>query len=269
MDDLRYAVRGAFRAPIVALVIISSLALGIGANTAVFSFVDAVQFKALPFEDEDTLVDVHEWSATELCAGCGVGTSYPSFKEWQAAATSFSALEAYVEYRVVVSGGARADAAERGPGEPERLGAARVSAGLFPMLGIHPVLGRQFTTADDRVGAAPVALISDVVWRRRFDSAPGVLDRIIRLDGIDHSIVGVMPAGFRFPEFAHVWTPVGAAAADWKRTDRSLGVIGRLRTATTAEQARAEMKTLAASMELAHPERTRGGPRMSPRCART
>ena len=243
MDDVRYAFRAALRSPLMSLVIIGSLALGIGANTAVFSFVDAVQFKALPFEDERTLVDVHEWSATDLCAGCGVGTSYPAFRDWQASATSFAGLEAYVEMRVVVSGG----------DDPERLGAARVSAGLFPLLGIQPSRGRPFTGDDDRVGAPPVALISDVVWMRRFGRAEDVLGRAIRIDGVDHTIVGVMPVGFRFPEFAHAWIPVGPASADWKRSDRSLGVIGRLRPGTTTEQARAEMGTIAAALEQEHP----------------
>ena len=254
MDDLRYAIRAAFRTPLATLVIVGSLALGIGANTAVFSFVDAVQFKPLPFHDEDTLVDVHEWSATELCAGCGVGTSYPAFTDWQAAATSFSALEAYVELRAVVSVGARPERAQRVEGDPERLGAARVSAGLFPLLGIQPVRGRPLTADDDRPGAAPVALISDALWTRRFARAPDVLERTIRLDGVDYAIVGVMPEGFRFPEFADVWTPVGAASAKWARADRSLGVIGRLRDGTSIEQARAEMKTLAGALEQAHPE---------------
>ena len=243
MDDVRYAVRAAFRSPLAALVIIGSLALGIGANTTVFSFVDAVQFKPLPFEDEAKLVDVHEWSATELCAGCGVGTSYPGFREWQSIATSFVALEAYVEGRAVVSGGV----------DPERLGTARVSAGLFRMLGHDPTLGRPITPDDDRGGAAPVALISDSVWTRRFARASDVVGHTLRLDGIDHTIVGVMPPGFRFPEFAHVWIPVGQGAAGWARDDRSLGVIGRLRPGTTMAQARAEMRTLAAAQAQAHP----------------
>ena len=243
MDDLRYAFRAAFRSPLAALVIIASLALGIGVNTAVFSFVDAVQFKALPFEDEDSLVDVHEWSATELCAGCGVGTSYPGFRDWQSMAQSFSALEAYVELRIAVSGGA----------DPERLGAARVSAGLFRLLGVSPALGRPFDAHDDRVDAPPVALVSDVVWTRRFGARADALGETIRIDGIDHTIVGVMPRGFRFPEFAHVWVPLAPASRAWTRTDRSLGVIGRLREGTAIEQARAEMRTIGAALEQAHP----------------
>lgn len=105
MSDLRYAIRIFFRSPVATAVVVASLALGIGANTAVFSFVNAIQFRPLPFQDEASLVEVHEWSATELCAGCSVGTSYPVFHELQERATSFTSLAAYVEGRYAVSGG--------------------------------------------------------------------------------------------------------------------------------------------------------------------
>ena len=242
MDDLRYAFRSAFRTPVAALVIIASLALGIGANTAVFSFVDAVQFKPLPFHDERTLVDVHEWSATELCSGCAVGTSYPGFLDWQSRATSFSRLGAYLENRVVVSGG-----------DPERVGSALVSAQLFPMLGVYPALGRPFTPTDDVKGAAPVALISDALWKRRFGGDEGILSRTVRVNGVDRTIVGVMPPGFRYPEFAHVWLPLAPAAGEWKRNDRSLGVVGRLRNGVSLDQARAEVRAIAAALEQSYP----------------
>jgi putative ABC transport system permease protein len=114
--DLRQAARLCRRAPVMALVIVGSLTLGIGANTAVFSFVNAIQFRPLPVADEDTLVDVSEWSATELCAGCGVGTSYPAYLDWRDRARSFSAMGAYKEESFVVYGG----------GEPERHGGAVV-----------------------------------------------------------------------------------------------------------------------------------------------
>ena len=133
-------------------------------------------------------MDVHEWSATELCAGCAVGTSYPGFLDWQQRTTSFSHLGAYVESRVVVSSG-----------DPERVGSAQVSAGLFPMLGVQPALGRQFTAGDDTPGAEPVALISDALWKRRFGADADVLGRTIRINAIDRAIVGVMPRGFPLP----------------------------------------------------------------------
>src|SRR6185436_5878048 len=163
--DLRQAIRHCRRAPVMAAVIVGSLTLGIGANTAVFSFVNAIQFRPLPVADERTLVDVSEWSATELCAGCGVGTSYPGFLEWRERSRSFSAIGAYKEAAYAISGA----------GEPARTGGALVSAGLFPMLGVHPVSGRGIGPDDERPAAAPVVLISDLLWRSRFGSRSDVL----------------------------------------------------------------------------------------------
>src|SRR6185436_9844876 len=150
--DLRQAIRHCRRAPVMAAVIVGSLTLGIGANTAVFSFVNAIQFRPLPVADENTLVDVSEWNATELCAGCGVGSSYPGFLEWRERAKSFSAMGAYREASFTISGG----------GEPQRVGGTQVSAELFPMLGVHPVVGRLFAREDETPTAPPAALISEL-----------------------------------------------------------------------------------------------------------
>ena len=241
--DLRQALRLCRRAPVMAAVIVGSLTLGIGANTAVFSFVNAIQFRPLPVADENTLVDVSEWSATELCAGCGVGTSYPGFLEWRERAQSFSAMGAYREASFAVSGG----------GEPERAGGALVSAELFPMLGAHPVIGRLFAHEDETATAPPVALISDVLWRNRFGSRGDVIGETLKIDGRAHTIVGVMPAGFRWPEFAQLWLPLGATAANWPRTDRSLTVVARLAAGTDLQRAGVEMRTLAAAQAAANP----------------
>ena len=138
--DSKYAWRLARRTPLTVAVIVGSLALGIAANTAVFSFVNAIQFKALPVADEATLVDVSEWSATELCAGCGVGTSYPGFLEWQARAQSFSSMGAYKEVAFTVSG----------DGEPARVGGCLVSSELFPMIG-RPAIPRAVDRAGGRI----------------------------------------------------------------------------------------------------------------------
>ena len=241
--DLRQALRLCRRAPVMAAVIIGSLTLGIGANTAVFSFVNAIQFRPLPVADEDTLVDVSEWSATELCAGCGVGTSSPGFLEWRERAQSFSAMGAYREESFAISGG----------GEPERAGGALVSAALFPMLGVHPVAGRLFAREDEMPTAPPVALISELLWRNRFGSRGDVIGETLKIDGRAHTIVGVMPAGFRWPEFAQLWLPLGASAANWPRTDRSLTVVARLAAGTDIERASVEMRTLAAAQAAANP----------------
>jgi predicted permease len=248
LSHLRQAFRLFYRTPVAVAVIVGSLALAIGANTAVFSFVNAIQFKALPVADEATLVDVSEWSATELCAGCGVGTSYPGYLEWRASSSSFSAIEAYREQSFVLSG----------PSEPERTGGAIVSPGLFSMIGVQPVLGRLLSADDDRVGAVPVVLLSDLMWRRMFAGSPDVLGRTLKVNGVMHTVVGVMPPGFRFPEFAQLWLPLQPAAGAWKRTDRSLTVVARLKRGVDLDMARVEMRTLAASQALTHPESNKG-----------
>jgi hypothetical protein len=215
-----------------------SLGLGIGATTAVFSFVNAVQLAPLPVQDEARLVDVSETSATELCAGCSVGTSYPAFLDWQSRAASFQSIEAYRESRFVISGG----------GGPERVTGAIVSAGLFGVLGAEPLIGRVFGPDDDRRGAPPVVVLSDTLWRRRFAGDEGILGKVARVDGVDRTIIGVMRPRFAFPEYAQLWLPLTPAADGWVRSDRSLGVVARLRLGVTVGEARAEMQTVGGSL---------------------
>ena len=218
LQDLRVTLRLMKRTPAMAAVAIGSLTLGIGANTVVFSFVNAIQFKPLPLLDEATLVDVSEWSATELCAGCGVGASLPSLLEWRERARSFSALGGYKEESFVVSGGV----------EAARAGGALVSSNLFEIIGAQPVRGRGLRNEDGEPDAPPVVLLSDSVWRQRFGSREDLVGSTVKIDGVARTIVGIMPPGFRFPEFAQLWIPLQLETARWPRQDRSLGVIGRL-----------------------------------------
>ena len=153
MQDFRSALRLFVRAPLAAAVVVVSLGLGIGANTAVFSSVDAIQFKALPFVDEGRLVNVHEWSATELCAGCGVGSFGIRHSASCSPSPSRLTLAAYVEGRYAVSGGEG----------PERVGGAAVTADLFSTLGVQPSVGRGFTGEDERDNATPTVVIGDLL----------------------------------------------------------------------------------------------------------
>jgi predicted permease len=242
-DDLHYALRSLRRSPALVATVVLSLALGIGANTAVFSFVNAVQFKGLPFEDEATLVDIEETSATELCGGCAVGTSYATLLDWQARATTLQSLGAFQETRMVISGSR----------EPERVPAAYVTASLFPMLGIRPVLGRQLTADDERDAAPAALLLSDGLWRRRFNANALVLGTAVKVNGVPHTIVGVMPAGVRFPEFAQFWVPLSAELRAAARNERSLSVIGRLRPGVDVRAADAQMKTIAEGVAALYP----------------
>jgi putative ABC transport system permease protein len=241
--DFRYALRTLRRAPILTVTAVLSLGLGIGANTAVFSFVNAIQFRALPFSDPSSLVDIEETSVTELCAGCGVGTSYATFLDWRARASSFQSMGAYAEGRFVLSGAAG----------PERTGGAQVTGGLFGMLGIDPVLGREITPEDERGASTPAVVLGDRLWRERFGGDPNVLGTTVKIDGVVHTIIGVMPPGFAFPEYAQFWVPISREVRDAPRSERGLGVIGRLRAGASLAQAAAEMRTIGDAMAAGHP----------------
>jgi hypothetical protein len=249
VGDIRHALRSAFRTPVSSAIVVGSLTIGIAANTTVFSFVNAIRFKPLPVQDEATLVDLSETSATELCAGCAVGTSYPGFLDWKSRLRSLAAVGAYREQSLAVSGGITA---------PERTTGALVSARLFAMLGTAPALGREFGGEDDREGAPPVVIIGDRVWERRFGRAPGALGKTLKVNGVAHEVVGVMPARFGFPEFAEIWIPLAPNATGWTRDDRSLGVIGRMAPGAAISSVRSELRVIAASLARVYPETNAG-----------
>ncbi len=245
--DIRFAARSLAKSKLFTVVALASLAIGIGANTAVFSLVKGFAFPRLPYAEPDRLVDVHEWSATQLCAGCGVGTSYPGFVDWRQSARSFSGMAAYLERPFAVSG------AEG----PDRVGGAIASAELSSVLGVPPSLGRWIRPEEDRVGGTPVVVLSDALWQRRFAGDRRVIGETVRINGVAHTVVGVMPAGFKYPEFAELWVPLAPNATDSRRNQRDYGVIARLRPGVTAAQADAEMRRIARSIEDRYPETQR------------
>ena len=242
--ELVLAARSLSRAKGLVAVAIVSLALGIGVNGAIFTYVNAIEFRPLPFRQPSELVDVSEASPAELCAGCAVGTSWPTLSLWRARARSFIALEAYRESSYTLAG----------DGEPERTGGAQVTAGLFPLLGVEPALGRGFAATEDRPGGDAVVLLSHGLWTRRFGADTAAVGRTLRVNGIPHTIIGVMGEGVRFPEFAALWVPLIPQVATMAPDDRSLAVVGRLREGTTAEAAGAEMTGIAGSLALERPE---------------
>jgi predicted permease len=245
INDVRHAIRSLAKARLFTAVAVASLALGIGANVATFSIVNALAFKPLPYTEPDRLVDVSEWSATQLCADCGVGTSLDGFLDWKTRARSFSAMGVYLERSFNVSGTETA----------ERIGGAVISAETFPLLGVVPALGRGFTADDDRAGAAPVALISDGLWNRRYGGDRRIVGQTIRINGTATTVVGVMPPKFGFPEFAQLWVPaLQSAPVQRSRAERDYGVVARLAPGVSIAQAGAEMKSVAAAIEREHPE---------------
>jgi putative ABC transport system permease protein len=250
-QDLRYGWRGLLRNPGFAAVAILTLALGIGANTAIFSVVHAVLLRPLPYRNPSRLVYISEFWPHETPVRT---VPNPDFANCSEHGQLFDGLAAY-------GGGAEVNLT--GMGEPERLSGARVTADFFTLLGVEPFLGRSFLREEDRPGGRKAVLLSYELWQRRFGSNSKVIGSTIQLDGDLYTIVGVTPAGFRFPDDdfrAQVFLPMLVArVVDWKSRDpnqfRLLRALARLRPGVTPEQARAELTALVrAEAELEPPQ---------------
>jgi putative ABC transport system permease protein len=233
-QDVRLAGRLLRKSPGFTAAALVTLALGIGATTAIFSVVDGVLLRPLPYPESERLVRVGERFRNSYET-----INYPNFRDWQAQQTVFQGLAVW----------RRASANLTGGGEPLRLPVVQVSGGLFPLLGLHPQLGRTITAADDAPGAPAVAVLAHGLWQRRFGSDPAALGRSITLDGRPHAIVGVMPADFPFP--GELWQAVGPVAAGWTNRGERQGLrgIARLRPGVGLVEARAAMDTIAARLE--------------------
>jgi len=240
-QDLRYAFRLLTKSPAFTLIAILTLALGIGANTAIFSVVNGVLLRPLPFRDPARLVLIAEKSSFPV-----ISTSYENYLDWRDQSHSFESMEATRGAATTLTGA----------GEPLRLNARMATAGLFPMLGIKPVLGRTFLSEEDRAGGTPVALLSYGLWQLHFGAAPDILGKVINLDAQPFTVVGVLPAGFQILQPADVFLPF----MPWAKTlpdDRNWhpGIIplARLKPGVTKEQARTEMLGITKRLEQQYP----------------
>ena len=184
LQDIRYGIRMVAKSPGFAAIAILTLALGIGANTALFSVVNGVLAQSAPYQQPDRLVAIYaktkEFSQSSI--------SYPNFLDWVRSQRSFSSMAAFREDNFNLTG----------MGEPERVPAEMVSANFFSVLGVNPVAGRLFRAEEDQVGAQPVALISGGFWKRKFGASPDVLGKTLTLNGVGYTVVGVIPADFRY-----------------------------------------------------------------------
>ena len=244
LQDARYALRMLAKNPAFTSIAIIALALGIGANSAIFSVVNAVLLRPLPFKHPEQLVMV--W---ENAAHLGFPRDTPSpanFLDWQKQATSFTGIAAMFERSFNLTG----------VGEPERLEGRRVSANLFELLGISARLGRTFVPEDDKPGTR-VVLISHPLWQRRFGSDPGVIGRALTLNGESCTVIGVMPPLVQLPgdnRKDQLWVPIAFPTEEAaQRGNHFLEVIARLKSGVTLKQAQAEMDTIAGRLEQQYP----------------
>ena len=200
-QDLQFAIRLLVKDKWFTLVAAVALALGIGVNATVFTFVNAVLIRGLPFDDPDRIMAL---SSRDPVRDRDMGVSYLDFKDWRAATQTFTALAAYTGSTMNVSDEGRA---------PERFSGAFVSANAFRLIGAAPILGRDFLPEDDRPGAAAVVLLGNGVWKNRYGSDPAVIGRTIRVNDMPSVVIGVMPEGFKFPQNADLWQPLVDRAA--------------------------------------------------------
>jgi putative ABC transport system permease protein len=260
--DLRYGLRLMARRPGFALVAVTTLALAIGANTAIFSLVDRVLLRAVPFPSPDRLAVVWETNP-ELPVPVMV-VSPPTLADWMTRNRSFSDIGAF-RWRNVTLGGT----------DPERVVGASVNASLLRALGVQPGLGRLFRDEEDRANAAAVVLLSDGLWRRRFNADPSILGRTIVADGVPHEVVGVMPPGYLAPppvafrgrppsDRAELWVPLAIDLAGGQRGAHYLTVIGRLKPGVSVDAADADMARVAREIGVEHPDYRQWSTRVVP-----
>jgi predicted permease len=247
LQDIRYGIRMLAKNPGFTVVAVLTLALGIGANTALFSVVNAVLLKALPFHQPDRLVALYQNKVQFQRASI----SYPNFLDWQRQNRTFDSMAAFRPDDFNLTGA----------GEAEHIRGEMISADFFSTLGLQPVIGRWFTSQEDQLGGAPVAVISAGLWARKFTARPDIVGRSVELNGTDYTIVGVVPARFHlqmqnFPLDIGVYIPIG----QWNDVtfhDRSSGLgtkaIGRLKPGVTLEQAYADMDSVATQLAEAYP----------------
>ena len=243
-QDLRVAVRLLDKDKWFTAVAVIALALGIGVNATVFTFVNAVLIRGLPFNDPDRILVV----GTRDARGRDRGASYQDFVDWRAATRTFSGLAAYSGQTMNISDEGRA---------PERFQGPYISANAFTLIGQQPLLGRGFLPEDDRPGASAVVILGNGVWKNRYGSDPSVLGRNIKVNEIPATVIGVMPEGFKFPTGADLWMPLVQMPqlTEQKRDARNnLDVFGRLAAGVTMAQAQAEMNTIAGKLAHDYPD---------------
>ena len=242
--DVRYALRSLRRAPVFAATAIATLAIGVGANTAIFSIVHAVILRPLPYDPHDRLVRV--WEDNGALDVDGFAVSLPNFVTWKERTQTLD-LAAWTSGSATLAG----------TGDPVRVPSLSVTPAFFEILGVQPTRGRIFTAADDVVNGPPIALITDGLWRRHFGEDPAIVGRTVLVGERPHSIVGVIPEA-TVPSNAEFFVPLRINLAEEDRGNHRAQVIGRIRPGHTLEQGRSELESIARTLEREFPESNKG-----------
>jgi putative ABC transport system permease protein len=248
LQDMRYGARMLLKQPGFTLIALLTLALGVGANTAIFSVINAVLLRPLPYDESERLALYNERSPQMD----GMSISWPNYTDWRAQQRVFEEMGVFN----------RGDYNLTGSGEPERIQTGQVTASLFTTLRVRAALGRVFTADEDMPGGPPVVVLSHGLWQRRFAGDPQILGKTLNFNDRDYTVIGVMPQGFRFPSRVEMWVPVGQLSdqPSWRQRGNHPGLYGvaRLKPGVTIEQARADMDNIAAGMEKLYPGSNQG-----------
>ena len=242
IQNLRYSLRMMRRAPIFTAAVILTVALAIAANTTIFSVVNAVMLRPLPFYQPQRLVQVAE--KNDKLKLPSFGASVLNFLSWREETRAFEELAAIGFNTFTLTGG----------GEPEQFSGNRISPALMHVLGLSPILGRAFTADEEKPSAAPVALIGEGVWKRRFGADPAIIGRTVTLNGIPTTVVGVAPASLNLFSAAEIYSPLTIDPSKELRLNHVIIVVGRLKPGVSFHQAQAEMDTIAAHVGQQYPE---------------
>jgi putative ABC transport system permease protein len=247
MNDLRFALRQLRKSPGFTVIAVITLALGIGANTAIFSLVNGVLLRPLPYPDANRIVYFEGHNSSKGIKDSNI--SVLDFQDWTTQSYAFS------DTALFWTGGAAL--AEQG-GEPERVPRAGVMIRFFDLLGVQPMLGRSFLEEEDRPGSPTAAIVSEGLWKRRFGSDRSIVGKTITINARPVTVVGVMPAGFEFPENTHIWTPAGVNSAEEPRDNRSYSALGRLKPGVELAQAQSQISAINARLARDFPDTNKG-----------
>lgn len=245
--DVTYSTRVLLKNYAFTIVVVLTLALGIGANTAIFSFANGILLRPLPYPRSDRLAVLDETSRKE--GGDTIGVSYPNFLDWREQNTVFEGVATHF--------GTDSFAMSAG-GSPSQIRGTRVTHGLFEVLRVSPILGRTFTENEDRPEEDAVAILGYDLWQRSFGGNPNVVGQKIMISSRPRTVIGVMPRGFRFPEVSELWVPLAVTSKIYTRTDHGLETIARLKDGVTMAQAQTEMNNIATRIEEQNPVTNEG-----------
>jgi putative ABC transport system permease protein len=251
-QDLRFGARTLWKNPGFTLIVVATLALGIGINTAVYSVVDAVLFRPLPFAQPDRLAEI--WQQEAKSGFAHPGLRWEAFQEWRGQTNLFERVEAYSQRSFTWTGGR----------EPETVAAPAVSPGLFPMLGVNPQLGRPMQPADAEPGNNRVVLISDGFWKTNFGGSPDALGKTLTLNDQPYTVIGVMPPKFKFPYGKiQIWVPLALTATDERQRPQRFNAVARMRGELALPAAQARLDTLSEQLAKERPDPSGWGTKLN------